>query len=81
MIGEISIDDFGYADDLGMLENTVKSATAKLQSLNQQSMTAGMEYKVGKTKAMHILKKGESNSHYHPRCEGDELPTPMYHLW
>ena len=57
MIGEISIDDLGYTDDLVMQENTVNSVTAKLQSLNQQSMSPGMEINVGKTKAMHIMKK------------------------
>ena len=53
MIGEISINDLRYAYDLGVLE----SATAKLQFLNQQSMSAGMEINVGKNKAMHIMKK------------------------
>ena len=53
MIGEISINDLRYAYDLGVLE----SATAKLQFLNQQSMSAGMEINVGKNKAMYIMKK------------------------
>lgn len=50
MIEEMSIDDVGYADDLGVLENTDESATVKLQYLNQQSMSAGMEINKGKTK-------------------------------
>ena len=85
-MGKISLEDLGYADDLGMLENTVKNATAKLQSLNQQSMSAGMEINVGKTKAMHIMKKERVTTtttqdvkemnfqHPCPNC-GREFPT------
>ena len=86
MTGEISIDDLGYAEDLSMLENTVESATAKLQFLNQQSMSAGMEIDVGKNKAMHIMKKERVTAtntqdvkemnfqHPCPNC-GREFPT------
>ena len=86
MMGKISLEDLGYADDLGMLENTVENATAKLQSLNQQSMSAGMEINVGKTKAMHIMKKERVTTtttqdvkemnfqHPCPNC-GREFPT------
>ena len=56
-MGEIFLDNLGYADDLGMQKNNIKSATAKLHSLSQQSRPAGMEIKVGKMKVMHMMKK------------------------
>ena len=69
-----------------MLENIVESPTAKLQSLNQQSMSAKIEINVGKTKTMHIMKKEQVTvtttqdvkemnfQHPCPNC-GREFPT------
>ena len=50
MMGEISRDDLGYADEFGSLENTVELVAVKLQSLSLQSRPVGMEINVGKMK-------------------------------
>lgn len=63
-----------------MLENIVKCAKTKLQSLNQQSRPVGTEMpeNVGKAEAMHTRRKQVAVAT--SQDEGDEFPASMSQL-